>query len=176
MAKKSNTRKIREYQEAAIKAMLSVPEGESGQVILPTGSGKTVIGEEFIKRKAEASKEKTVSAVFVPRLLLGKQWIRRSAINLLQQSRMPFAFVNINSGGGGGVRGRGAFMFAANVAVGNPHVADGPRGYTSPPKGHHSIFGKAGHSQVQNNEWIIFDSGQNTLAYLVEYDTKNPRY
>lgn len=76
------------------------------------------------------------------------------------------------SGGGGGVRNRKAFMFVANVAVGNPHVADGPSGYTSPPKGHHSVFGKAGHSRIHNNEWIIFDKGQNTLAYLVEYDTK----
>lgn len=76
------------------------------------------------------------------------------------------------SNGDGGVGGRGAFMFAANVAVGNPHVADGPRGYTSPPKGHHSVFGKAGHSAVHNNEWIIFNSSQNTLAFLVEYDVK----
>jgi predicted DNA-binding WGR domain protein len=76
------------------------------------------------------------------------------------------------AGGGGGVRGRGAFMFAANVAVGNPYVADGPQGFTSPPRGHHSVFGKAGVSRVHNNEWIIFDSGQNTLAYLAEYDVK----
>ena len=37
------------------------------------------------------------------------------------------------------------------------------------PKGTHSIFGKAGHSQVQNNEWITFDR-RPILRYLAEYD------
>lgn len=80
------------------------------------------------------------------------------------------------AGGGGKVQGRKAFMFVANVAVGNPHVASGPKGYTSPPRGHHSVFGKADVSSVQNNEWIVFDKAQNTLAYLVEYDVKGRGY
>lgn len=74
------------------------------------------------------------------------------------------------SGGGGDVKGRGAHMFVADVALGQPHVAPGPRGYTAPPTGCHCIFGKAGHSQVQNNEWIVFNTHQNQLRYLVEYD------
>tara|TARA_B100000614_G_scaffold262909_1_gene300472 strand:+ start:57042 stop:58685 length:1644 start_codon:yes stop_codon:yes gene_type:complete len=74
------------------------------------------------------------------------------------------------SGGGGAVKGRKAFMFVANVALGKPHVASGPKGYTGPPSGCHSVFGKAGHSHVQNNEWIVYDSSQNSLGYLVEYD------
>ena len=98
MAQKSNIRKIRDYQKDGTKAIVNLPAGTSGQVILPTGSGKTIIGEEAIKTIAK-SKETTVSAVFVPRLLLGKQWIRRSAVSLLQQSKLPFAFININSGG-----------------------------------------------------------------------------
>lgn len=99
MSIKSNTRKIREYQKDGTKAILNVPIGGSGQVIMPTGSGKTVVGEEGIKAVATASKQPTVSVVFVPRLLLGKQWIKRSAVSLLQQSGLPFAFININSGG-----------------------------------------------------------------------------
>ena len=75
------------------------------------------------------------------------------------------------AGGDGMVRGRSAFMFVANVALGNPHVAPGPRGFTGPPAGCHCIFGKAGHSQVMNNEWIIFNTDQNQLRYLVEFDT-----
>lgn len=76
------------------------------------------------------------------------------------------------SGGAGGVRGRKAFMFVANVALGNPYLAPHSQGYTSPPSGHHCIFGKADHSGVSNNEWIIFQKEQHDLAYLVEYDVK----
>jgi hypothetical protein len=82
------------------------------------------------------------------------------------------------SSGGGAVKGRAAFMFAADVVCGEPHVASGPHGYTQPPRGHHCVFGKAGHSQVQNNEWIVFnkingeDHQQSALRYLIEYDCK----
>ena len=74
------------------------------------------------------------------------------------------------SGGSGGVRGRKAFMFVCDVAVGMPHVANGPRGYTAPPKGCHSVFGKANVSGVMNNEWIIFNTEQQNLRYLIEFE------
>ncbi len=73
------------------------------------------------------------------------------------------------SGGAGGVGSRDAFMFAADVVCGNPFVAPGPRGYTEPPKGHHCIFGKGGVSQVQNNEWIVFNRNQYRIRYLAEF-------
>lgn len=76
------------------------------------------------------------------------------------------------SGGNGSVRGREAFMFVADVALGNPHLANGPKGYTAPPRGCHSVFGKAGVSGVQNNEWIIYNTAQQRLKYLVEFSTK----
>jgi len=71
-------------------------------------------------------------------------------------------------GGGGSVPGRHSFMFVSDTALGSPFVAPGPRGYTEPPRGHHCIFGKAGHSQVMNNEFITFDRNQHQLRYLVE--------
>lgn len=74
------------------------------------------------------------------------------------------------SGGSGGVRGRQAFMFVMDVAVGTPHVAPGPRGYSGPPRGCHSVFGKAGASGVANNEWIIFDVTQQDIRYLIEFE------
>jgi len=76
------------------------------------------------------------------------------------------------SGGGGAVKGRHAFMFAADVVLGNPHVASGPHPYTKYPNGTHCIYGKAGYSQVQNNEWIIFNKAQQRLRYLIEFSTK----
>jgi hypothetical protein len=73
------------------------------------------------------------------------------------------------SSGSGGVKGRGAFMFACDTVLGEAEVAPGPRGYTGTPKGKHCIFGKAGHSGVQNNEWITFRKESTRLRYLVEF-------
>jgi hypothetical protein len=72
------------------------------------------------------------------------------------------------STGDGSVKNRGAFMFAGDVVLGNPYVAD-YKAYSSPPKGHHSVFGKAGKSGIQNNEWIIYNDSQFVLRYLVEF-------
>lgn len=71
-------------------------------------------------------------------------------------------------GGGGAVKGRHSFMFAVDTILGHPHVATGPHGYAGPPKGRHCVFGKAGASSVQNNEWIIFRKGRSQLRYLAE--------
>jgi len=73
------------------------------------------------------------------------------------------------SGGSGGIKGRGGFMFACDGIMGSPYLAPGPQGFTAPPAGHHSVFGKAGHSQVQNNEWVVVPN-QVILRYLCEYE------
>lgn len=71
--------------------------------------------------------------------------------------------------GDGSVRGRDAFMFAGDVVLGQPFVAPHAHGYTAPPAGHHCIYGKAGHSGVINNEWIVFERKQFELRYLAEF-------
>lgn len=73
------------------------------------------------------------------------------------------------SNGGGKVPGRHAFMFICDVVLGNPHLAKGPSGYTHAPKGTHSVFGKAGYSGVQNNEFIVYRSEQQIIRYLIEF-------
>lgn len=73
------------------------------------------------------------------------------------------------SNGNGTVKGREAFMFACDVVLGCLHVAPHSHGYTSPPKGHHSVFGKAGVSGVMNNEFIIYNTKQICLKYLLEF-------
>ena len=45
----------------------------------------------------------------------------------------------------------------------------GAHGFTEPPKGHHSVFGKSGKSQVQNNEFIVFNRDQHKLRYMIEF-------
>lgn len=75
---------------------------------------------------------------------------------------------------GGAVKGREAFMFACDGIMGMPHLAKGPRGYTSPPDGCHCVFGKGDHSGVANNEWVVVPN-QIVQRYLIEYTTGNGR-
>jgi len=100
-------------------------------------------------------------AMFGPGLYFADDWMKSAGYTSLTNSYW--------SGGSGGVANRKAFMFLTEVALGNPFVAPGPKGYTEPPKGSHCVFGKAGHSQVQNNEWIVFKSEQHMLRYLIEF-------
>lgn len=100
-------------------------------------------------------------AMFGPGLYFADDWRKSAGYCSLSRS--------IWAGGSGSVSGRAAFMFAADVVLGQPHIAPGPRGYTSPPNGHHCVFGKGGYSQVQNNEWIVFQIQQHRLRYLCEF-------
>jgi predicted DNA-binding WGR domain protein len=108
-------------------------------------------------------------AMFGPGLYWADDWKKSAGYTSLRGS--------IWSGGGGSVAGRAAFMFAADVTVGEPHVAPGPRGYTAPPNGTHCIFGmgrnhgKKQSSGVENNEWIVFQNTQSRLKYLCEFET-----
>jgi hypothetical protein len=61
-------------------------------------------------------------------------------------------------------------MFAMDVAIGRPFVAPQAHGYVGPPDGHHSVFGKAEVSGVQNNEYIVFDPAQQRIRYLAEFE------
>jgi hypothetical protein len=103
-------------------------------------------------------------AMFGPGLYFADDWMKSAGYTSLKNSYW--------SSGGGSVRGREAFMFAADVVLGNPFVAPGAHGYTSPPAKHHSVFGKGGRSGVQHNEFIVFSPNQNRLRYLIEFMTK----
>lgn len=71
----------------------------------------------------------------------------------------------------GSVRGRHAFMFVADVILGQPYVAPSIQGYAKPPRGHHSVLAKAEHTGVDDNEFIVFKTDQNRLRYLIEFKT-----
>jgi hypothetical protein len=101
-------------------------------------------------------------AMFGPGIYWADDWKKSAGYCSLRSSYW--------AGGSGTISGRQAFMFVADVAIGKPFVAPGPRGYTSPPKGYHSVFGKAGHSHVQNNEFITYEPDSNRLRYLVEFN------
>lgn len=89
---------LRKYQKECVKACDELPVGERGQIILPTGSGKTVIGQEVIKNQA-GSNGATTTVIFVPRLMLAKQWIKTTSEELLRNAGLKIAFINVNSGG-----------------------------------------------------------------------------
>jgi hypothetical protein len=102
-------------------------------------------------------------AMFGPGLYFADDWKKSAGYTSLSDSYW--------SGGSGGVKGRAAFMFAVDVVLGSPFVAPGPHGYTAAPKGHHSVFGKADHSHVANNEFIVYQREQHQLRYLIEFTT-----
>jgi hypothetical protein len=66
------------------------------------------------------------------------------------------------------------YMFLLDVTLGNLHLAPGSHFYKAPPKGHHSVYGKANHSQVKNDEMITYDfdqqSTQSRIKYLFEIE------
>lgn len=77
--------------------------------------------------------------------------------------------------GSGGIQNRGAFMFASDVVLGTMYVAPAAKGFTKPPEGYNSVFGKAGHTQgwggaLLNNEFIVYDTNQCRGRYLIEFE------
>jgi hypothetical protein len=77
------------------------------------------------------------------------------------------------SRGAGGVSRRKAFMFACDVVLGEPSIAGGSRGYTSAPRGYHSVFAQgagSGGRYLRHNEFIVYQAHQQRLRYLAEFE------
>lgn len=74
------------------------------------------------------------------------------------------------TGGSGGINSRGAFMFICDVILGNVYVAPRSQAYQNAPSGFHSVMGKMGTSGVMNNEFIIYNTTQQRLRYLLEVE------
>lgn len=71
---------------------------------------------------------------------------------------------------GGGKVDENCFMFLADVAMGKEYIPDGYHsGRSYPVKGYDSVFAKAGHGGVLNNEMIVYDLAQINLRYLCEF-------
>lgn len=99
-------------------------------------------------------------AAFGPGLYFADDW-RKSA-----------GYTSLTSGyyshGSGSVKGRNAFMFFADALLGNPYVTMRTGDWVEAPKGHHSVFAKAG-GTVANNEFIVYRPEQHALRYLAEF-------
>ena len=69
------------------------------------------------------------------------------------------------------------FLFLADAAFGNMHVAKASEFFRGPPKGCHSVYGKAGTTRgLQNDEMITYyptgPKQQHALRYILEIETK----
>ncbi|KPL81309.1 hypothetical protein SE18_21825 [Herpetosiphon geysericola] len=73
-------------------------------------------------------------------------------------------------------RNRPMFLFLADVALGNPFVAPTAQSdFRAAPKGFDSVWGKAQHTtawggKLQYDEFIVYQSAQQSLRYLVLFD------
>jgi hypothetical protein len=101
-------------------------------------------------------------AMFGPGVYWADDWGKSAGYCSVGSGRSMYA------GSSGHVNRRRSFMFAGDVILGVPHLAAHSHGYVAPPKGCHSVFGKAGHSGVANNEWILYKKGRFVLRYLAE--------
>ena len=136
----------------------------SGTWMLFHGTRSVNVGsilQTGLKLPRELSNVVITGAMFGPGLYTADDWKKSAGYCSMRGSYW--------AGGGGAIKGRGAFMFICDVILGNPYVATRSNAFTSPPKNHHSIYAKAG-AGIQNNEFIVFDKNQLNLRYLVEFE------
>ena len=69
---------------------------------------------------------------------------------------------------GGYGSNRTAFMLMVNFAMGKEYVATSHR-YSGAPKGYDSVWGKAGHSLL-NDEYIVYNLNQATITHVLELE------
>lgn len=62
-----------------------------------------------------------------------------------------------------------AFLFIAEVAMGNVHKVQSPHHFLKPPQGYHSVMGCKGPHLI-NNEFIVYDPSQVRIKYLIEVE------
>lgn len=80
--------------------------------------------------------------------------------------------LNYTDGGywtGGRTSNSSRFMFLLDVSMGNMYVSPGSQFYKGPPKGCHSVYGKAHKSGVYNDEMITYDFDQKDTQSRIRY-------
>ena len=75
------------------------------------------------------------------------------------------------SSGGGGVKGRGAFMFLNDMLMGQTYRAPSTGSWDQPPNGCDSVFGVGGDRghRLENDELVVFNPHFTRIRYLVEF-------
>lgn len=63
------------------------------------------------------------------------------------------------------------YLFLVDVALGNQKLANGSSSYTKNNiKPFHSVWAKGGHSGVINDEYIVYDTNQHNIKYIIEFE------
>ncbi len=66
-----------------------------------------------------------------------------------------------------------AYLFISDCALGNQLIAKGPYQYTKHNiKPHHSVWAKGGQSGVINDEFMLYDTDQHNIRYILEFECK----
>ena len=73
---------------------------------------------------------------------------------------------------GGTIRGRGFFMFLADVIMGKAYMCRSTGSWGTPPNQCDSIAAYPETSSVANDEHIIFDANHQRIRYIIEADLK----
>jgi hypothetical protein len=73
--------------------------------------------------------------------------------------------------GGGGIQGRGAFMFMTETLMGDAYLAPSTGSWNTPPNGKDSVYGRGGDRghRLENDEYVVFEPHYNRIRYLVEF-------
>ena len=69
---------------------------------------------------------------------------------------------------GGAIKGRGFFMFLADVIMGKAHMCRSTGSWSTPPNKCDSVAAYPEYSSVANDEHIIFDPSYQRIRYLIE--------
>lgn len=80
---------------------------------------------------------------------------------------------NAYYGGGGGIKGRGFFMFLGDVIMGDAYKATNCGSWGKPPNGKDSVVAQPSFMRsLANDEHIIFDANYQRIRYIIEGDFK----
>lgn len=95
-ASPTNKKVLRPHQQEALdKVLEAISDHKSGKVILPTGTGKTLIQAAVIAERIKQGDK--IFAVFSPRILLSFQLLKEISL-YLQGEGIEAAYLNVNSG------------------------------------------------------------------------------
>lgn len=177
------------YQDAIIKNKLNFPEMPLHQ---PTERPDIDRNEhkQYVRTNTSflfhGSRSVNVSGILreglrLPKTLVGVKitaWMMGPGLYFADDYKKSVGYTShsmaMYNGGNGGVIGRGAFMFLADVVLGNMYASPTANGFTEAPNGFHSVYGKSGFTRgwngpLVNNEFIVYNASQHALKYLVEF-------
>ena len=108
------------------------------------------------------------SGVVITGAMYGNSLYKSSA------STKSINYTNINSSYWAKGNDSKAYLFISDCVLGNQLIAKGPYQYTKQNiKPHHSVWAKGGQSGVLNDEFMLYDTDQHNIRYILEFTCQN---